>query len=384
MSVINELVDGIRAIGEDNITELQTRKIRAAIKMTNEVESKVIDMLRDAGIYDKNPAYGLVFDMLSDNDSYIRDFLELKKVDLMDYLKDSLQNPKDIYKDLSCAFNGNIDLTESLFGISYLEGMITRGKGEVALALLSQDAKMIPLIGSNGDIVVNNNVIEIKHSSSPQSSYGGRLHNDSGGTGNNGMLKKVDDVLVGLRNLIASLPQNIFKITPDLPDTGMKVCYTKGKSKRVDKWLMEHLKPEYANENTRDIFVDFFVSMWQNFFINEVPIVREIIEMLTYGISFQDMIDNDMSVIPTSRSEEFGKYMMAIYLTNYLKTGSLLSITKQNDGSSRSIYVDSSLIEGKSVYEVYNVLKDTKLTFAWPSIRKSAGKCVFGGVYVSK
>lgn len=383
MNTIESLISALTEIGED-ITPTQLRKIRAALKMTRETEDTITGMLNESGIGKKNPAYRLVFDLLSDDESFIDDFLNLSKLDFMEYMKDSLHNPKDIHKDLLQYLNGNKELVEALISSSYLEGMIVRGKGEIALSLLCKDAKMLPLLGSDGDIMIGDNTIEVKYSSSPNSSCAGRMSNESGGTGNNGLLKKTDSVLMDLRQLIANLPQEVFSSTPELPDTGMKVCYTRGPSKRVDKWIIEHLKPEYVNEGSREMIVEFFIAMWQNFFMTDMPIIREIIDRFIEKRSFQDMLNDNMSVIPTNRSEEFGKYLMAVYLTNYLKKGSLLSITKQNDDTSRAIYVDSSLIEGKSVYEVYEVLKDTKLTFAFPSIRKSAGKCGYGGVFVSK
>lgn len=373
----------IDAVG-DQYSDKQKRKIRADLKITKEVELKIEEKLELANILKKNPAHSLVFDALSQDGSFIDVFLSTKTLDFHEYMKGSLNNPKDIYKDLTELCSGNGKYVETLFDISYLEGMISRGKGEIALSLLCQNARLLPLIGSDGDIEILGEAIEVKHSGKPCSSHAGRLSNNSGSIGNNGLLKEVDVYLSDMEKYFDRdvNPELLDRDIEEIPETGITLSYGKSPNKRLDKWFMEFFDLNANRDWLRDTFIDFFVFTWQNFFIEEKPEIREIVEMFTDGRSFSDMIVDDMSVIPTSRGEEFGKYMLAVYLRNYLKRGSLITITKHKD-CSKAIYMNNSLIDGKTVYEIYDTIKDTDLAFGWPSIRKSAGKCVFGGVFVN-
>lgn len=380
-------VDGIDSfikVFGHNYSDNQKRKIRADLKVTKEVELRIQEKLGFSGIFEKNPAHALVFNVLCEDESFIDEFLSGKRLNFHEYMKDSLHNPKDIYKDLTALYNGNDKFVETLFDASYLEGMITRGKGEIALSLLCQNARLLPLLGSDGDIEILGEAIEVKHSGKPCSSHAGRLSNNSGSIGNNGLLKEVDVYLSDMQKYFESeINHELLNFDiDDIPDRGITLSYGKSPNERLDKWFMGFFDVTQNQEHLRQTMVDFFVFTWQNFFIEEKQEIREIVEKFTEGRSFEDMLHDDMSVIPTSRGEEFGKYMLAVYLRNYLKRGSLVSITKHKN-SSKAIYMNNSLIEGKSIYEIYDTIKDTRLAFGWPSIRKSAGKCVFGGVFVN-
>ena len=374
---------------KDDLGERQTKKVLASLKITPDIEEKIDAILFEHGIKKTNAAYEKIYNILHQDESFVNDFLGMTPLDLSNYINnDSLFHPKDIYQDLANrVLNGNVELCQKLFEATYLEGMITRGLGEIALALMCQDAKLLSL-GGEGDIEINSNHIEIKHCSNPQSSSAGRLSNDSGGTGNNGRLKNIENVLKDLREYLSHAPISIFrKDLPTLPDKGIKLEYTKGSSLRLDKWLMGYVRKNLSKamreSEVRKYIVDTFIFSWENFFIDGQPIIREIIEnIFVKDRKYDEMIEDNMSVIPTERSEEFGKYMLSVYLVNYLKSGSLLAITKKKNERSQCVYMDSSLIAGKSVYEVFESIKDSKLGFGWPSLRKSSGKCVRGGVFV--